>query len=135
MSLANVKFDADIDAFRKVIDSSWEEAYHKIILDLFARIVGNFETHRHPVDTGRARAGWGITTAESIPAPPPGTYGPPPLPDVSQLDGYTPAFILNAIPYIEPLENGHSKQAPNGFIRLAIMEVETEIETIVALNT
>lgn len=134
-SLSAVRFDADIQKFSEAIEVAWEEAYHKIILELFSRIVGNFEAHRHPVDTGRARAGWGITTGESIEAPPPGTYGPPPLPDVSGLDGYQPAAIMNALPYIARLEDGWSKQAPNGFIRLAIMEVEAEIETIIALNT
>mgnify|MGYP000179491871 CR=1 FL=1 len=35
-------------------------------------------------------------------------------------------FIVNPLPYIDPLERGHSKQAPNGWIRRAIQNVSAK---------
>jgi hypothetical protein len=132
--LSLVNFEADMAAFAKLVDVNQADVVQKITLDVFARIVGNYSLHRHPVDTGRARAGWGLSMTTSIEAPPPGSYGPPPMPDVAQLDGTKVVYILNAVPYIEALEDGHSQQAPNGFVRLAIMEVEAEIQALLAAN-
>lgn len=132
--LSLVQFTADIAAFAKLVDVNQAQVVQKIALDVFARIVGNYTSHRHPVKTGRARAGWGLSMTTDIAAPPPGNYGPPPVPNVSQLDGKAVVYILNAVPYIEALEDGHSQQAPNGMVRLAIMEVEAEIEALLAAN-
>lgn len=82
---------------------------------------------RTPVDTGRARANW-IVSIDS--------------PSIRELDetdssgsstiaegtatasrwrlGEGPIYIANSLPYIEPLENGHSDQAPNGMTRFAV---------------
>jgi hypothetical protein len=46
---------------------------------------------------------------------------------VAQIDGTQEVFIVNNLAYVEALENGHSKQAPNGFVKLAMMEVEADI--------
>lgn len=133
--LSLVTFEADIKAFAELLDLSQKTIVQKIALDLFARIIGNYQTHRHPVDTGRARSGWGLTLVASIETPPEGSYPtPPPLPDVSQLDGKVIVYILNSVPYIEALEDGHSKQAPAGMVRLSILEVESEIEAILEAN-
>jgi hypothetical protein len=50
-----------------------------------------------PIDTGRARAGW-----------------------VSRQDGRN-TIISNDVPYIEDLNNGHSKQAPSYFIEKVLL--------------
>ena len=36
-------------------------------------------------------------------------------------------FISNSLPYAEALENGHSRQAPNGIFRTVIPEVKEDI--------
>ena len=36
-------------------------------------------------------------------------------------------FISNSVPYAEALENGHSRQAPNGIFRTVIPEVKEDI--------
>lgn len=33
-------------------------------------------------------------------------------------------FIGNSVPYIEPLEDGHSRQAPNGMVGLTVTEFQ-----------
>ena len=36
--------------------------------------------------------------------------------------------IANNLPYVEALENGHSKQAPAGMVKLALLDVTTELQ-------
>lgn len=96
-----------------------------LALDLDQRIV-----LKTPVDTGRARANWlvglGSPVRESRVA-------------VDQAGGNTIAegaatiakaedediWISNNLSYIVDLENGTSKQAPAGMVRLSIMETES----------
>jgi hypothetical protein len=128
--LSLVKFDADMEAFAKLLDIKIDTVVQKITADVWARITGNFE----------ARAAWGMSVGNPAPpTPPPAVdqrefYGPPSAPNFGSLKGDKIVYILNALPYIEALEDGHSGQAPNGFVRLAILEVEAEIDAIVALN-
>lgn len=79
-------------------------------------------TLKTPVDTGRARANWfvaegapRIATTESV------TAQKPP-----SLKGDSVIYITNSLPYIVPLEYGHSKQAPAGMVRLSIAEEMVE---------
>lgn len=51
---------------------------------------------RTPIDTGRARRGWQKRTSAKS------------------------GEIRNQVPYIERLEGGYSRQAPNGFVRQAL---------------
>lgn len=53
-----------------------------------------------PVDTGRARAGWSWTE----------------LPNIDR-----PFSYVNNVIYINALEYGHSDQAPQGFVRINVI--------------
>lgn len=95
-----------------------------------------------PVDTGRARWGWTCRVDE------PDLSSPHPAPDGwnGKASGGTPfyaldtekalkfftkesvtenskIYICNAVPYIERLNNGYSKQAPARFVELAFNNV------------
>jgi hypothetical protein len=91
-----------------------------------------------PVDTGRARANWQVNVAApatdvvtSFPAAAEGDVVG--LPGVSgtfamqaaiaNTKGYSGGgiFIANNLPYIIPLNNGHSKQAEPGWVENAIL--------------
>lgn len=88
-----------------------------------------------PVDTGRARANW----QASLGSPAVGVVGSPAprgtraFPDPSGANaaviagykGGDSIFLTNNLPYIEALNNGHSKQAPENFVETAIARVET----------
>lgn len=52
-----------------------------------------------PIDQGRARRGWRLEKR------------------------FREQRIVNRVPYIVPLENGHSKQAPNGILGPTIREI------------
>lgn len=75
-----------------------------------------------PVDTGRARANWfmaeGAPETSTTDAKTPKTY------DRADFQGNgVPIFITNSLPYIVPLEYGHSKQAPAGMVRVTLAEI------------
>lgn len=42
-------------------------------------------------------------------------------------------FISNSLPYAEALENGHSRQAPNGVFRTVIPEVKEDIKKFASI--
>ena len=69
-----------------------------------------------PVDTGRARANWGLVDSA------PGTTEDNPVVSVTK-DGINVIFLYNNLPYIISLEMGSSQQAPSGFIRLVAAEL------------
>lgn len=64
----------------------------------------------------------GLKEGDAIPQPP-----SPPL----EIDGTTDTYIINNLAYIKALEDGHSKQAPNGMRRLAMEAEQAKIEEAV----
>lgn len=124
-----IRFNAQIDAFAEKLKILPSIVQKKVTIDLWSSI-----TRRTPVDTGRARANWFVS--EGAPTDQvdlhegaaPGSVPEPELPDVSQLTGLNSVFIVNNLPYIQALEDGHSKQAPNGMVRLAVQAAELRID-------
>lgn len=123
---ANVmKFEADIDAYAKHLNRDVARVTAEVIIETFSKIV-----QKTPVDTGRARASWGVDSEW-------GTY-------VADEDGkgenqigkVTPQacemkrvwYIYNNLKYIRSLEYGHSKQAPQGMVRLSVKEMFAKME-------
>lgn len=140
--MAVLTLDVAVKKFAEKINLGIAAVVERLALDIFNRI-----TERTPVDTGRARQSWQVTIGEV------GTFVPPSLgkgtgankgkdtppqnpvavfPTDINIDGKQPVFITSALVYMEKLENGSSTQAPAGMVRLAIAEVEAEIEAILA---
>lgn len=126
-NLSLVQFKADIKKFAAQININQATVVRRISFDLWGKI-----TKRTPVKTGRAHAGWGVSIGHAqVPTPPEGEYNPAPKPfPTVVIDGTQVVYILNNVEYIEALEDGHSKQAPAGMVRLAIAEVELEINSL-----
>lgn len=40
-------------------------------------------------------------------------------------------YMSNAVPYAEALENGHSGQAPQGVLKLAVMDTEAGLQSLI----
>lgn len=121
-------FGADLEAFRTKLGISKASLFQKLALDLFNGIV-----RRTPVDTGRARASWNLTTGTpSGGNPAPGSYGPPDAPLVAGIDGTAEVWVTSNLEYIEPLEHGHSKQAPAGMVRVTVAEIAARIHLTLA---
>ena len=89
-----------------------------------------------PVDTGRFRVSWqiGENAADSTPASE-GSYGAgitPPKgsnyqPGQEKLGNYY--SIHNNLPYAEPLAEGHSKQAPAGWVDRTAREMQNFVNS------
>jgi len=115
-----------IEAKDLVLLTRWVglEALRKIVL-------------RTPVDTGRARGNWQMSQASPIEREldrtdlsqdgiDTVTKGQQ---DLGELKPFTPIFIVNNVPYINELENGHSSQAPAGtMVALTMAELESVVK-------
>lgn len=96
-------------------------------LQLLAGVV-----QKTPVDTGRARANWQVSTG----APAGGLIeGVDPsggeaiargAAALAQVQPGETIYISNNLPYILPLENGHSRQAPAGMVALTLAEIQSQ---------
>ena len=88
-----------------------------------------------PVDTGRARAGWysyldhnGLPPAGGGPGTAQGrTEGSFEEKITSKIIDIQ---IINRVPYIMPLEYGHSKQAPGGMVRVTLKRIRKMLQKI-----
>lgn len=126
MSIQSVS--APIAEFAKLINVNLATVVRAITLELFTSI-----SDRTPVDTGRARASWNVsedTIDTTVPAE--GTYttnGTKPFPSLS---GRKRIFIVSNLDYIEPLENGHSEQAPVGMVQISIAELNAKYKLLVS---
>jgi len=122
------EFAIDLKKFGKVTREQARMIFQKIALDLDSRIVLGT-----PVDTGRARGNWF-----------PSLNSPSSAVDMSATDksgavaqGRLSGVIAGAklgdtiwqtnnLPYILPLENGHSGQAPEGMVDINLNAVAAQ---------
>jgi hypothetical protein len=95
----------------------------KIILDVFSSV-----TLKSPVDTGRFRGNWqlqsGLVDAKTD--SPEDKTGQLAIAAANiKIKGYSSkliTYISNSLPYAQRLENGYSDQAPQGMVRLTVIE-------------
>lgn len=85
---------------------------------------------RTPVDTGRARGNWQTTVGHPGPGQEimtedkgGGTVLSQGASSIAEQKGYQPIYLENNVPYIDRLEDGYSKQAPNGMVLLTLTEL------------
>lgn len=112
-----MSFASDIKRFSQKTDKRISQARRKIVLDLFRSVI--LDT---PVDTGRARGNWQTNVGEAAR----GTIdradkeGTAAIQDVlstlSTLTDDEVIHLTNNLPYIIPLEQGSSQQAPHGMV-------------------
>jgi len=129
-------FSVQVDKFLKQTGIKLET-----LTKLTAIKIWTSATVRTPVDTGRARASWNLIRGEDADLTvPPESEFPAPGKHAGTGDkrgkmdtaGSVPAFtVSNNVHYIEYLEEGSSKQAPQGMLKLAIAEAIAEIESVI----
>jgi len=113
-------FARALEALGEKIETDVSMLIRKVLFDLLGEIMKGT-----PVDTGRARGSWSMGTDWSEWELPEGDYGNVDfgsaiakiMNEVSLSDHYV---LFNNLDYIEALENGHSKQAPAGFVAKAL---------------
>lgn len=125
------QFTIDLQRFAKKANADVKQAIRKITLEAFKRVI-----LRTPVDTGRARANWSLSTGAPVTFSIVGEdkSGSATLKKTS--DGVMVwectggIFLSNNLPYIPVLEYGKddgtpgSNQAPNGMVRITVAEMQ-----------
>ena len=125
-----ISFKADLNNFYRRVDRlkrPVQQSAFRLTADLALELL-ILVVNQTPVDTGRARAGWRLTSN-------PGSHWKPgpkgPYPNQDELtaaqrarldpDRDRPAvYLINNVEYIVPLEMGHSRQAPAGMVRTGL---------------
>lgn len=105
----------------EALERDVKEVVQKTGFDVFRGVVT-----RTPVDTGWARSSWNIaftTMDTSVPPKTEGGLGTAKAVNSKQEkklelypDDFPVIWITNGLPYIVPLENGHSKQMDKGYM-------------------
>lgn len=123
------RFERDVQRFSNKLDLDLTIVVKKLSVDLFLRIV-----QKTPVDTGRARSAWNIASGKpDLTTPAEGGDAAERARKVRQFqyaDPFSKVFITNNLDYIEALENGHSKQAPIGMVKVSLREVLEFIDKV-----
>lgn len=146
-----IRFAANLQRAADRLDMRLALFVEKLVLDLYTLIVMGT-----PVDTGRARASWNVAFDQPDEKVPPlipsgdksareaarkagksvGIHpmfqqfeGIPPAPAaIKGIDAKRKIFITSNLAYINALEQGHSGQAPQGMVRIAVASMETAVE-------
>lgn len=117
----------DIARVKRVLRERTLLFFKALVMEAHRRVV-----LRTPVDTGRARANWMLSTGSPSKlvreAEPGGSAATQMALDdalefVKTLDVDDVAYIVNNLPYIERLENGWSDQAPEGMVSVTVEEL------------
>jgi len=125
IKIRNLKsFSVDVDKFADRLGLDVVTVVKKLSFDIFADVVAGT-----PVDTGRAMNNWNISvgvpnhkvrkaggTAASVAS---GKQGEATT-ALATLAPFQTVWLSNSLPYIGFLEEGTSKQAPNGWVARAI---------------
>ena len=118
--MARRRYSFKVRKWAKAAQLSAEQATRAATLEMFTGVV-----RKSPVDTGRFRANWqidqrGFNYEKFDPS------GQEKIVEItekvmaSEVGGVI--SLINNLPYAERLEFGHSKQAPEGMVRLTAME-------------
>jgi len=117
------KFKKELRAFgNRVVPARVLELQQKTALDLLSRIV-----FKNPVDTGRSRGNWqtaigGSNESEIEPLADPVATG---TAVVSGAKPFGVITLFNNVKYIKALEDGSSRQAPRGMVKVSIAETKS----------
>jgi hypothetical protein len=148
-----ISFKADLNRFAESIDAKVQDAIRRIVIELFNRF-----TFENPVDTGYSQSNWRISINE-----PDTTVSNPPTSqerdankgkkgwinnalgaDLSEIVGLTTigigrvesgdsVYVTNSVDYVRYLNEGTSKQAPSGWIQIAIAQVVAQVNESVQM--
>lgn len=125
------QFEKELQRFTRKTGIAPDVVARKLQFEVFKGVV-----QRTPVDTGWARANWQLAKGPR----PDGIVGSKPsagtvLPEPAATNvsiGQAPVYwVVNNLPYIVPLENGHSKQMGKGYmVQRTLVAVQAEIRAL-----
>ena len=138
-----MSFASDLRRFADKANEKQEQALRKTAFELFSRVI-----MRTPVDTGRLRGNWQATTSapadgelsrldNSAPANSRGSGSSSAKSEMQELvlgtERPTVFHLTNTLPYAKVIEYGDphgSRQAPNGMVRISVLEFEDIVKEI-----
>lgn len=135
-------FNRDLKRFLEKNNYSYERGIRKVALDLLANILTAPPKGRHPVDTGRARAGW-YMSAQGLGYNYDFLKGLKNQSDVetgkqegsfkSNLKSTFNKYVelINGVNYIVFLEYGSSQQAPYGMVRISMRKMRGQLASTI----
>jgi len=122
-------FALQLAAFAEKAGRNADLVIKKVSIDMLSKVVT-----RSPVDTGRFRGNWVLSVGS---------------PEISQKDVTDKSgtstisressklgtfkigpsvYIMNSLPYAMRLENGYSKQAPGGMVKVTVTEFQSLVD-------
>jgi hypothetical protein len=118
----------DVGRFQADVERRLTKVMRGVTFDLWNRV-----TRKNPVLTGRSRAAWNVAINRAdTSVPPEGEYKYPSPPAIGGIRHTDTIVLSNNLPYIKRLEEGHSGQAPSGFVRISVEETKLAFRGIVA---
>jgi hypothetical protein len=118
-----MSFSKDLAKFAKKTNTSIPKILRIVAVATFPAII-----IRTPVMTGRARANWQYSTT----SPAGGIVEDTNKKNIeSEIKNGHTHILTNNLPYIEPLENGSSTQAPSGMVKVSTAEFEANLSKAV----
>lgn len=116
-------FSAQIAEFVARAKGNADLVVRKVALDMFSRVI-----EKTPVDSGRAKSSW-LVAINSIPTGDPGTIDKSGAPSFARVNAEVVGLkagdtiaMTSSLAYSRRLEYGWSKQAPEGMVRLTVLE-------------
>ncbi len=121
-------FSLDLSKFAEKAVGNADKVVKKACFD-----IGSDIQKATPIDTGRAKTGWqwqvGSITAFK---PPPGQYANPAAPVIPSFNLGDTLYLANNVEYIKVLEDGWSKQAPSGMVKVTLTRWQNYVAAAVA---
>lgn len=127
-----MSFSADIAAFAQKAGTSLDETVRAVTVELFTGIIVTT-----PIDTGRARGNWQTTTQTPASGEVDRLGVMESMAEVAAKAGGAGSitYLTNNLPYIIPLEEGHSDQAaPGAMVRGNFERVTSIVENAARRN-
>lgn len=119
------KVAIDCDRFSMSLNLAVEDVVRTIAFKVHGKLI-----NKTPRDTGTAQAAWLVkVNGPSRRILPRRKYAKPEA-KIVRVKAGDAVWISNNMPYIGALENGHSKQAPHGMVKLTEVEMKQEMRAI-----
>lgn len=129
-----MSFSGDMRRFITKTTTAHNTIARVATLELFSGVI-----RATPVDTGRARGGW-QTGVGSAPEGDNKRLDKSAAKSIAEVEQNTPAgagqvtYLANNVPYIMNLEQGTSKQAPEGMVRKNMDRVQKMVDAAIRKN-
>lgn len=130
--MASSQFALNVARFAARAQGNADQVLRKVALDMMGRIV-----RRSPVDTGRFRNNWlaSVGHMATITTDIVDKSGQAAIARATTAVGTARMgqriYLSNSLPYARALEYGHSRQAPQGMVRITVAEYEAVVRRAV----